>query len=101
MSYQVTNTFTRPNDSVNFHITNITDSYIQYVLQNYKNTNKIINVSSDLSGDNLILTAVWLWSNQAEFDAFQQDPVAVQQRAERDAWNTANGITMTQTAVEV
>ena len=44
---------------------------------------------------------MWTWTTQAEFDAFQQDSVAVQQRAERDAWNTANGIVMTQTAVEV
>lgn len=101
MSYQVTNTFTRPNASVNFHVANIQDDYIQYVLQNYKNTNKIIDLSSDISEDGLTLTAVWSWTTQAEYDAFQQDAVTVQQRAERDAWNTGNGITMVQTAVEV
>jgi superfamily I DNA/RNA helicase len=101
MSYQVTNTFIRPNTSVNFHIANIPDSYIQYIVQNYKNTNKIVNISTDLSADSLTLTATWLWSNQAEFNAYTQDSVVVQHRSERDAWNTANGITMTQAGVEV
>jgi hypothetical protein len=101
MSYQVTNIFTRPSTAVNFHVANIQDSYIQYVLQNYKNTNKIIDLSSDISEDGLTLTAVWTWTTQAEYDAFQQDAITVQQRAERDAWNQANNIAMTQTAVEV
>ena len=101
MSYQVTNTFTRPSASVNFHVANIQDSFIQYVLQNYKNTNKIIDLSSDISEDGLTLTAIWTWTTQAEYETFQQDSVATQQRAERDAWITANGITMTQTAVSV
>ena len=101
MSYQVTNIFTRPSASVNFHVANIQDGYIQYVLQNYKNTNKIIDLSSDISEDGLTLTAIWTWTTQAEYEAFQQDAITVQQRAERDAWNTANSITMVQTAVEV
>jgi hypothetical protein len=101
MSYQVTNIFTRPTAGVNFHVANIQDPYIQYVLTNYKNTNKIVDLSSDISEDGLTLTAVWTWASQADYDAWTQDPVAVQQRLERDAWNETNGIVMQQTAVEV
>jgi hypothetical protein len=101
MSYQVTNTFTRPTMGVNFHLSNITDTYIQYVITNYKSTNKILDLTSNISEDGLTLTAVWTWANQAEYDAWTQDSVAIQQRQERDAWNEANGITMTQTAVEI
>ena len=101
MSYQVTNTFTRPTAGVNFHVANIQDPYIQYVLTNYKNTNKIIDLSSDISEDGLTLTAVWTWASQADYEAWTADSVAIQQRQERDAWNNANGITMQQTAVEI
>jgi hypothetical protein len=101
MSYQVTNTFTRPTTGVNFHVANIQDPYIQYVLANYKNTNKIIDLTSDISEDGLTLTAVWTWASQADYDAWLLDPVILEQQTARDQWNTATGITMTQTAVEV
>jgi hypothetical protein len=101
MSYQVTNTFTRPTAGVNFHLVNMPDTYIQYVITNYKSTNKIVDLTSDISTDGLTLTAVWTWANKAEFDAWSADPVVIENQQNRDAWNEANGITMQQTAVEI
>lgn len=100
MSYKVTNVFTRPNTDVVFHVSNVSDNYINHVMENYKNVGKVSDITTDVSTDGLQLTINWVWTSKAEHDAFEVDPIAVSQRNSRDAYNQANGITMTTTAIE-
>jgi hypothetical protein len=100
MSYKVTNVFTRPNTDVVFHVSNVSDEYINHVMENYKNVGKVFDITTDVSPNGLMLTISWVWASQAEHDAFNIDPIAVSQRNSRDAYNQANGITMTTTVTE-
>lgn len=100
MSYKVTNVFTRPSTDVVFHVSNVSDSYINHVVENYKNVGKVTNITTDVSPNGLQLTVTWTWANQNEFNAFNVDPIAVSQRNDRDAYNQANGITMTTAVTE-
>jgi len=101
MSIKVTNVYTRPTTAVNFHVSNVPDSHIQHVLETYKNTGKVADVTTDLSDDGLVLTIVWIWVDQASVDEYDADPVIVAFKETSAEYNAANGITRTTTSAEV
>ena len=85
----VQRTFTRPNVNVEFYANNA--DFTKHWNENYKGT-KVASTTVTLSDDKLTKTYVWVYANEAAFNAAGADPVITANWAARDEYNTANGI---------
>ena len=102
MKIEYTDIQVRPSLDVSFHTPNET------ILEEKKLANKVhsdsgnlLYVISTLSDDNLTKTRRRGFKEQAALDAWLADPDVTNNWDNRDAYNTANGITMTTSTQEV
>lgn len=96
MSFKVKNTFTRTNANTPFHVSTVNDSFVQHIIGNYKNTGKLLDLVTEVSPDALTLTVTWVWNTEADYNEYAADSVTVAHRTDRDTYNSANGIALSQ-----
>jgi hypothetical protein len=99
MAYQVTKTYTRPNNTVRLF-----DSYTDAsnaLLETFRSQSKLVSNTSAWSDNRLQYTSTHVWSSQAAYEEFTAQPAAVAVFAARDAHCSANGITCTITTATI
>jgi hypothetical protein len=84
--------FTRPNTNVLYY--RYPAAYVKYHAEKYQNTH-LVNSTLTLSNDGLSRTSVNMYVSEEAFNTVANDPVVRDAWAARDAYNTANGITVT------
>ena len=92
-----TTIFTRPNDQVPFP-GNGSQELREYIGTAYTGCSptKLLSKTQSVSIDNLQLTVVLTFSDQAAADQYTNDPLRASFIADRAAYASANGITITQ-----
>lgn len=91
--FVVTQHFRKYGDEGSFY--NFSESYKSYIQTTYRDTNKLLSTDVNFNAIDKVLVTVNRWASEAEFDAYKQDSVVIAALAEREAYNTANGISMT------
>lgn len=84
--------FTRPNTNVSYY--KYPAAYVKYHAEKYQNTH-LVNSTLTLSEDRLARTSVNMYVSEEAFNTVANDPVVMNAWAQRDAYNTANGIVVT------
>ena len=91
----VTRVDVRPSTSVAFHAWL---GVISHISQNF--TGKVLSRSTEVSTDLLSMTHTMIFADQSAKTAWETDPAVASKAAERQAYNSANGITETSSTVE-
>ena len=90
MSYTESRITFRPDDTVPFW--DYTDEIKQHILETYVTPGLRENFTKTFSEDGLVRTVTGTWKDRASFIIFCQDPIMLQNFADRDAHNNANNI---------
>jgi hypothetical protein len=93
-----TQTFTRPSATVKWHETGLgilTKDFSDYTRENFKATGKLVSDSNQVSTDGLVLVITKVFATEADKAEFLSDTTRLAYAADRDAYNTENGITHT------
>lgn len=90
--FVITQHYTRPGADGIFHT--LGDSHKSYIQSAYRNTNKLLSTEINFDEVNKTLIVVNRWASEADFNEHRQDPAIIAILAERESYNTANGITM-------
>lgn len=96
--FKVVSTQTRPNSVVEFY-TSMDESeesidFRMHWLLNYVDTNKVIELTRDISQDLLTMTTTIIWKDEATHLESFQDPIFAGMIARRNAYNQEQGITV-------
>jgi len=78
--YIITRKVTRPNISLEFRNMlheSIPPEIKTHWVNFYKNTNKCLNVATELSENQLEMSTTMIWDTKESWDAYQADPVFV------------------------
>ena len=94
---KVSRTYTRANVNVPFHH-DVIDG--EYFYNAFDLTSKRTSHEAIISSDNLSCTYVSNWIDLATWEAHKEDPQVLAFFAARDQYNSANGITYSDTIIE-
>jgi len=92
MSIRVTSVSVRPNTNVDFWNYSAEDA--THLQNTFVSTGKLVSKTSTLSNDGLTRTVVRTFATPEDFAEFKLDSVRTAGASARDAYNTANGITL-------
>lgn len=90
--FVITQHFRKPGEEGSFY--QFSNSYKSHLQSTYRDTNKLLSTDVNFNAIDKVLIIVNRWASEAEHIAYKQDPVVIATLAERDSYNTANGITM-------
>jgi len=77
------------------------ESFRAHVKANYVDTGQLLSTDVNFDDETKKLTVINCWANRETYNTFLQDPVVIQARAERVAYQDAHNITETRVAQEV
>jgi len=102
MTYTVTARYVRPNTDTDWHRDDADDdekeTWAAYILENYKNTDKLVSRTSHndgLSEDQNTLTLVTVWKDEDTFDEWVADEKVVAWKAKRKTYQDSVSIERT------
>lgn len=90
--FVITQHFRKPGEEGSFYDFN--SSYKSHIQSTYRDTNKLLSTDVNFNAIDKVLIIVNRWASEADFDVYKQDPVVIAALAERESYNTANGINM-------
>lgn len=93
MAIRVTSVSVRPNATVAFW--KFDQATKDHLKAEFADTGKLVEKSTDLNETGLVKTVVRTFVNQAAWDEFKADSMRITAMASRDAYNAANGISLT------
>jgi hypothetical protein len=90
---QFSKTFTRPNTEILWHNQVLDNTeYLNQLVPNYIETEKLLEQFLEYSEDSLIMTYVAIWSDQESFDEYDIDPILNTYWTARDEYCSTNNI---------
>ena len=90
--FVITQHFRKPGEEGSFY--SFSADYQSHINNTYRSTNKLLDTTAEFNAVDKVLIVVNRWASEAAFNEYKADPVVVQNLAEREAYNTANGINM-------
>jgi len=89
--FLVQRVFTRPSADIAFY--QPTTEFRTHFKTAYKDSGKILSNTVTLSEDRLKQVISTMWTDEATWNAYREDPVCVEHFTARNAYNEANSIT--------
>jgi hypothetical protein len=89
--FLVQRVFTRPSVDIAFY--QLTTAFRDHYKTTYKDAGKVLSNTVTLSEDRLKQVISTMWSDEATWNAYREDPVCVEHFTARNAYNATNNIT--------
>jgi len=96
--FVITQRFQRPGPESAFY--QPSESFRAHVKANYADTGQLLSTDVNFDDETKTLVVINQWVNRAAHRTFSQDPVVIQSRAERTAYQDAHNITETRETQE-